>query len=124
MGGRARVAVVEDDGDIRDLVVQLLVDLGFESVGYPDGRAALAALRGAPQLPSVILLDLEMPVMDGWQFRAAQLADPALARIPVVITSGSNTSGIEADAVLPKPYETSKLCEVVARLSLRAAAAA
>ena len=124
MGGRARVAVVEDDEDIRDLVVQLLSDLGFESVGYPDGRAALDALRRASVLPSVILLDLEMPVMDGPEFRREQLADPALAAIPVVIASGSDPAGISADAYVPKPYEIATLCEVVARLSLRAAAAA
>jgi len=125
MGGRVRrVVVVEDDADIRDLVVQLLSELGFDSVGYPDGRAALAALRAAATLPSVILLDLEMPVMSGEEFRREQLADPALAGIPVVIASGSDPSEIEADAYLAKPYETSRLCEVVARLSLRAAAAA
>jgi CheY-like chemotaxis protein len=117
--------VVEDDEDIRDLVLQLLADLGFESVGFADGREALDALRGRPAaLPSVILLDLEMPVMTGWEFRREQLADPLLARVPVVVTSGADPRGIHADAFLAKPYETAALCETIARLSLRASAAA
>jgi CheY-like chemotaxis protein len=124
MGGR-RVAVVEDDEDIRDLVVQLLADLGFDSVGFADGRAALDGLRQGPAaLPSVILLDLEMPGMSGWEFRREQLADPLLARVPVVVASGADPRGIPADAYLPKPYETAVLCETIARLSLRASAAA
>jgi CheY-like chemotaxis protein len=124
MGGR-RVAVVEDDEDIRDLVVQLLADLGFESVGFANGRAALDGLRQRPAaLPSVILLDLEMPGMSGWEFRREQLADPLLARVPVVVASGADPRGIPADAYLAKPYETAALCETIARLSLRASAAA
>lgn len=124
MGGR-RVAVVEDDEDIRDLVVQLLADLGFDSVGFAHGRAALDALRERPAaLPSVILLDLEMPIMSGWEFRREQLADPLLARVPVVVASGADPRGIPADAYLEKPYETEALCETIARLSLRASAAA
>ncbi len=124
VGGRRRVVVVEDDEDIRDLVVQLLADLGFESVGFANGQVALEALRRSAALPSVILLDLEMPGMTGWEFRREQLADPLLAGIPVVVASGADPSTIEADAYLAKPYETTALCEVVARLSLRASAAA
>jgi CheY-like chemotaxis protein len=125
MAGRRRVVVVEDDEDIRELVVQLLQDLGFESVGYADGRAALEALRQKPAaLPAVILLDLEMPGMSGWEFRREQLADPLLARVPVVVASGAEPGAISADAFLAKPYETEALCETIARLSLRPCAAA
>ncbi len=122
-GGGWRVAVVEDDEDIRELVVQHLADLGFESVGFANGRAALAAFRRPGGIPSVILLDLEMPVMTGWEFRREQLNDPLLARVPVVVASGTNPEGIEADAYVAKPYESEQLCRVIARLSLRAAAA-
>ncbi len=123
MVGRARVAVIEDDEDIRELVVQLLADSGFESVGFADGRAALAALRQPGAAPAVILLDLEMPGMTGWEFRREQLRDPLLAHVPVVVASGADPSSIEADAYLAKPYETAALCQVLARLCLRAVAA-
>ena len=122
-GGGRRVAVVEDDENLRELVVQHLADLGFESVGFANGRAALAAFRRPGGIPSVILLDLEMPVMTGWEFRREQLRDPLLAHVPVVVTSGAGPGGIEADAYLAKPYDSEQLCRVLARLSLRAAAA-
>lgn len=124
MDGRRRVVVVEDDEDIRDLVVELLSGQGFETVGYPDGAAALAGLRRPGADPAVILLDLEMPGMTGWEFRRAQLADPRLASIPVVVASAADTSSIDADAYLPKPFETAELCSVLARLSLRGASGA
>jgi CheY-like chemotaxis protein len=124
IGRERRVMVVEDDEDIRELVVQVISELGFESVGFADGSAALAALRRPGALPSVILLDLEMPGMTGWEFRREQLADPLLASIPVVVASGANAASVVADAYLAKPYGTVELCQVLARLSLRASAAA
>ncbi len=123
MNGARRVVVVEDDVDIRELVVQLLADSGFETVGVADGRAALAELRRPGALPAVIMLDLEMPGMTGWEFRREQLRDPALAGVPVVVASGADPRSIVADAYVPKPYDTAELCRVLARLSLRTAAA-
>jgi CheY-like chemotaxis protein len=124
MGNRApRVVVVDDDEDLRDLVVQLLTVLGFESVGYADARAALSELRRPGRRPDVILLDLEMPGMSGWDFRREQLRDPVLSRVPVAVTSGTDPGAIEADAFLTKPYEIDELCRVIARLSMRARAA-
>jgi CheY-like chemotaxis protein len=122
MDGR-RVVVVEDDADIRDLVVELLSGLGFDAVGYADGAAALAGLRRSGEEPAVILLDLEMPGMTGWEFRREQLKDPHLASIPVVVASAADTASIEADAYLAKPFETAELCDVLARLTLRGAVA-
>jgi CheY-like chemotaxis protein len=125
MTGRGRrVVVVEDDEDLRELVVQVLSDSGFESEGCADGRAALEALRRPGGTPAVVLLDLEMPVMNGWEFRHAQLEDPLLAAIPVVVASSADPTSIPADAYLAKPYELGELCQVLARLSLRASAAA
>ncbi len=124
MSGRARrVVVVEDDEELRELVVQHLAELGFDAVGFADGREALAALRRPGAAPAVILLDLEMPGMTGWEFRREQLGDPLLARVPVVVASGADLATIEADAYLAKPYESEQLCRVLARLSLDAAAA-
>jgi CheY-like chemotaxis protein len=125
MTGRGRrVVVVDDDRDLRELVVQVLSEVGFESEGCADGRAALEALRRPGGLPAVVLLDLEMPVMNGWEFRNAQLEDPLLAGIPVVVASASDAASIPADAYLAKPYGIAELCEVLAELALRASAAA
>ena len=123
MNGARRVVVVEDDVDIRELVVALLAEQGFDTVGFADGRAALADLRRPGALPAVVLLDLEMPGMTGWEFRREQLRDPLLARFPVVVASGADPATIEADAFLPKPYDTTELCRVLARLSLQPASA-
>ena len=123
MSGARRVVVVDDDEELRELVVQHLAELGFESVGFADGRAALAALRRPGAVPAVILLDLEMPGMTGWEFRREQLRDPLLAHVPVVVASGADVATIEADAYLAKPYESEQLCRVLARFSLGAAAA-
>jgi CheY-like chemotaxis protein len=124
MTSRARrVMVVDDDEGIRELVVQLLSELGFESVGFADGGAALAALRRPGGIPAVILLDLETPDMTSGEFRRAQLGDPLLAHVPVAVACGGDRPSVDADAHLAKPYETGELCRVLARLSLRAAAA-
>ncbi len=125
MGERAGggVVVIDDDRDCRDLIVQFLADSGFDAVGFADARDALAALRGADGVPAVILLDLEMPGMTGWEFRREQLQDPRLARIPVVVASAADKGRIEADAFLAKPYETDELCRVLGALSLRTIAA-
>jgi CheY-like chemotaxis protein len=84
-----------------------------------DGQEAIERLRGEVSLPGLILLDLMMPRMNGEEFRAAQLADPRLANVPVVVLSGargvdelSRRIGVE---VLPKPFELSTLMEVVKR---------
>ena len=125
MGDRAGdVVVIDDDADWREAVVEFLSQSGFHPVGFGDARIALAALRGAGGLPGVILLDLEMPGMTGWEFRREQLLDPRLARIPVVVASGAeDPAPIDADAFLAKPYETDELCRVLAVLGSRSMAA-
>jgi CheY-like chemotaxis protein len=67
--------LVEDDADIREALSGLLAMEGFLVIGLPNGREALDWLRKSPR-PELILLDLMMPVMDGWQFRVAQKEDP------------------------------------------------
>ncbi len=121
--GRRVVVVVDDDEDLRELVVQVLTQLGFEGVGFADGRVALAELRRTGRIPDVFLLDLEMPGMTGWEFRREQLRDPLLARVPVAVASGADPGTIEADAFLVKPYLLGELCQVIASLCARAAAA-
>jgi CheY-like chemotaxis protein len=75
------IMIVEDDVDIADLVATTLEDDGYAVLVATNGQEALDKLRAAGTRPSLILLDLMMPVMDGWQFRKAQTADPALAEM-------------------------------------------
>src|SRR5690242_6605113 len=88
------VMVVDDDDDIRETLVGLLEDEGYEVVAHPTGRDALDALQ-AGILPRVILLDLMMPVMGGGEFRPAQLGDPALASIPVILITAAGLEPIK-----------------------------
>lgn len=93
------VLVVDDDIDIREALVEALQDHGYAVFGAANGAEALALLRSR-DAPRLILLDLMMPLMDGYRFRAQQRKDPALADIPViVITAGTSVRNAELDAV-------------------------
>jgi len=109
-----RVLVVDDDDDIRENLVELLACEGYEVTAAGDGRAALAEAGRAR--PDVILLDLMMPVMSGWQFREAQLGDPALAGVPVVVLSAM-PADLDVDASLPKPFQVDDLLRLLERLT-------
>src|SRR5512142_2938239 len=101
-GAARRVLIVEDDVDIRETLGELLATAGYETAGAANGLDGLAAARRAP--PDLIVLDLMMPVMDGWEFRSAQRRDPALASIPVIVISASApAAAIDADTYLEKP---------------------
>jgi CheY-like chemotaxis protein len=76
------VLVVEDDDDVREFMELLLSSSGYETMVASDGAEALEKMQ--TRLPCLVLLDLQMPGMDGWQFRARQLSDPRLAPVPVV----------------------------------------
>jgi len=113
------VLVVEDDRDLGMTLTDILEMAGYPVVTATDGKLALAYLRDAPA-PCVILLDLMMPGMDGWEFRRRQLQDPTLCKIPVIIASGLNDLRISpefdnVEAFFRKPYELPKLLEMVAR---------
>ena len=86
-----RVLLVEDEVAICKSLAESLQEEGFEVVAAANGREALDILRNGPR-PSAILLDLRMPVMDGWDFRHDQLNDPSLRDIPVLIVSASGFS--------------------------------
>ncbi|WP_437716135.1 response regulator [Sorangium sp. So ce448] len=115
-----RILVVEDDLDIRSILTQLLVFEGYDVEEAADGAEALALLRrDAP--PALILLDLMMPVMDGWQLRAELQRDPALASIPVVIVSADvrveqEASRLRVAGLLKKPLQIEPLLELVHRI--------
>jgi len=115
---KPRVMVVEDDEDIRESLIAVLEDYGYESTGAVHGRDALDKLRDQSARPQVILLDLMMPVMDGREFRERQLATPALARIPVVVISAFRdverlVLALKPSAYLHKPIDLPRLLELV-----------
>ena len=114
-----RVLIVEDDFDIRAILAQILADEGYLVTEATNGAQALEKLRGGLR-PTVILLDLMMPVMSGWQFREEQLLDPELAQVPVVIISADSNLGdkartLKVDSYLRKPVDIDALLDAVAK---------
>jgi signal transduction histidine kinase len=116
--GSKRVLVVEDDRDILETLDGILRDNGYEVSKATDGREALSCLA-REVAPDVILLDLRLPVMDGWSFRNVQKRDSHLAPIPVVAMSADGTSraqAISADAFLRKPLDMDDLLATLERV--------
>ena len=114
----ASVLVVDDDPNLVRLMSKFLKLEGFAPVPAANGKEALAYLRGGGDA-SVIVLDLRMPVMDGWTFRIEQRRDPVLADIPIVVLSGLEMDGIhemEAAASFHKPVSFPEVVGVVRRL--------
>jgi CheY-like chemotaxis protein len=114
------VLIVDDDFALRTLLTELVEDSGFTALHAMNGREALEVLRQQPVPPCLILLDLMMPVMNGWEFRQAQLADPGLAPIPVVVLSAradlhSSAQPLAAQAYLRKPIDIAYLEQLVAQ---------
>lgn len=114
--GMPSVMIVEDDRDTREMLARFLELEGFTVSQAENGAQALEAL-GRGNGACVILLDLMMPVMNGWQFRAAQSRDPRLARIPVVVVTAAGPSerlpAIAAHAWVPKPVDFDRLLSVI-----------
>ncbi|HEX7622759.1 MAG TPA: response regulator [Anaeromyxobacteraceae bacterium] len=110
------VMVVEDDRDLRENMSELLEDEGYKPLCAENGLEALYFLRAQQVLPDVILLDLMMPVMSGWQFREQQLQDARLSSIPVIIVSAMDDRGIHAAAKVPKPFDVDHLLATLGRI--------
>ncbi len=105
-----RILLVEDDVELREALSDALTAEGHRVQAVGDGREALRAMRS--ERPDVVVLDLMMPVMDGWQFRLEQRRDPALAECPVVAISASQSptaAAIDADVFLQKPLDVRSL---------------
>jgi CheY-like chemotaxis protein len=117
------VLLVEDDADLRAAVAEILEDEGFEVHVAENGQDALAeldALGLLGQRPCLVLLDLMMPVMDGFTFMKRLRADPGLRQVPVVVLSASVNEPPEgARAMLRKPFEIPALLDTVMGFCVR-----
>jgi CheY-like chemotaxis protein len=105
------ILVVDDDEDNREAIAATLQIRGFQVVLAVNGAQALGLLRGG-LAPDLIILDLMMPVMDGWAFLRERRAEPAIAAIPVLVLSAvTERSGerLDADDFLAKPMELKAL---------------
>ena len=116
---RGRVLIVEDEAAVRGMFRQILIDAGHEVREAANGKEALEVLD-AGWRPDLILLDLLMPVMNGWQLRAAQRDRPDLRDIPVVLVSGSppriqpiEAKALQVAASLRKPVRADVLLRTV-----------
>jgi CheY-like chemotaxis protein len=116
------VLIVEDDADLREMMAQLLSLEGFRTEAAANGRDALRYLARGDR-PDVILLDLMMPVMDGWEFRRRQVQDPSISGVPVVVLSAldpARAADLGGTAFLKKPLDFDRLLELVRRFCAHA----
>jgi two-component system chemotaxis response regulator CheY len=116
-----RVLIVEDEDAVGEIIVDILSDAGFAVRRARNGREGLAVL--GQWLPRVILLDLMMPVMDGWTFRAEQrrLSGPE-AEVPVIVLSGARdvrmrAGELQAVQAISKPFDLDEVVGAVERWS-------
>jgi len=119
-GGRVRVLIVDDDDAIREFIATALGLEGCVVRTARDGRDALAVAEAWQ--PDLIILDLNMPVMDGWTFRVAQRLVPDLATVSVIVTSAGQNLQVRRESLepctfLPKPFELDSLYRAVKRYS-------
>lgn len=108
------VLVVDDESDIREAVAEVLSFEGYQVLDASDGAEALAKARAYH--PGLVLLDLMMPRMDGWEFRRVQKHDPEVSRIPVVVLSAMGPESLrDADGYVGKPFDMDDLVSAVRR---------
>jgi DNA-binding response OmpR family regulator len=110
------ILIVDDERFIRDLLIDYLQDEGYSADGAAHGLEAIQCLRTRPF--QLVLLDIMMPIMNGWQMLQVMRADPALATLPVVMmTAGDNVHkrALEQGAIgyLPKPLDLDALLDIV-----------
>ena len=114
------VLVVEDDREVRDAIAEVLADFEYKALEASNGVEALHKLRTASTRPCLILLDVMMPGMDGWEFRAEQKRDPTVKDIPVILLSAhtdvkSAAEQMNAAGFLAKPVGVDMLLKIVER---------
>src|SRR3954468_11146000 len=110
------ILIVDDSELIRTMLIDYLAEAGYAATGAADGREAIQYLRSWPF--QLILLDVMMPIMNGWEMLQAISADPALTKIPVVVmTAAANVHEIALEqgviGSLPKPLDVQELLGIV-----------
>jgi CheY-like chemotaxis protein len=120
MSADRSVLIVDDDADIRESIGGALEDEGYRVAGASNGKEALRLLKAASPRPGLILLDMMMPEMDGWAFRAEQRKDPELAGIPVLVFTAYGSPKdvarqLQAAGFVRKPLRLEELLSSVAR---------
>lgn len=117
MGADMHVLIVEDDDEIRRLVSEVLADEGYGVCEASHGRQAMDLLESGAARPSLILLDMMMPVMDGAEVLDQLAASERFRGIPVVVTTAAPNKAVGCvyAAIVEKPYEVSTLLEVIRR---------
>ena len=115
----SRVLVVDDDRDLRDTICDLLLGAGYISVAAADGQEALNYLLEQRPAPAVIVLDLMMPTMSGWELIAIVRSYRRLARIPIIVMTAGTMSEMGRKTVaqvFSKPFKTEELLAAIAAL--------
>ena len=115
------ILIVDDDADIRESLADALEEEGYRVACASNGKEALRLLRDEKLRPDLILLDIMMPVMDGWGFRAEQQKDPELAPIPVIVFtaygSARDVAGqLQAAGFAKKPLRLQELLSTIERV--------
>jgi CheY-like chemotaxis protein len=109
------ILVIDDDAASTESLSDILTGEGYAVSTARNGKEALAHLRGAPT-PRLIILDLFMPEMDGWEFRREQLKDAKLREIPVVVMTGASIyAGIDANVIVHKPLDVERFVSLIER---------
>jgi CheY-like chemotaxis protein len=110
-----KILLVEDDTDIRTTLKEVLELEGYDVVPAGNGKEAFDALQTMDVHPCLILLDLMMPIMNGWEFLEAQQATAMLASIPVVVVSaaGDKARSAKAHGFIKKPIEVDGLLKMI-----------
>jgi CheY-like chemotaxis protein len=124
---RATILLVEDDFILRTSLAELLLDQGYAVQCAAHGLEAFERLNNAPAKPDVIVLDLMMPYMTGFEFRTLQRALPSLCNVPVVVITASGRSAVEAEKMgvqetFYKPVNTWRFLETIKQLAPATAA--
>ncbi len=111
-----RILVIEDDPNIREAITEVLAMEGFEAIAAEHGQAGLDCLSSGTPLPDVILLDLLMPIKDGYQFRAEQKMNPRISEIPVIVMTANqmqDAKSLGTAGFLRKPVSIEDLLSAI-----------
>ena len=109
------ILLIEDDPDLREVTALLLEREGYAVLSAEDGVAALEMLDLVDEVPGLVLLDLNMPRMNGWEFLSAQRRDPRIAAVPVLVLSAHDRvePDLEVSGYIAKPYDQGHLVRAI-----------